>query len=377
MEKESQASNTDIITDSTFFIYQDSKECRKFCMTSMGKVKLLKKDIDLRKFKNFKLNSFWEHDTNNDTYNEITSSVFFKENLIDNEVFDYSNEKIISANNKEIFTTSADEQRNRAEIALNLKESGVKGQEMIDKIVEGNSSLIKRTLLSQEKILKKYEQRHTHQIYLTKPTLFNITETMFLDRIQSKIILHMRFDTVCTILQSIKFLNRAKTCIYDQTNGFLTAAIAARTSNTVVSLFDLKPNQRSIAYFNYKKEIKEKITYFSYDYFTNELQSNSKFGLHKSFSNLVICNKEENKLFEIVMSLIESLKPSGILIVYARDKEYLILIEKILLEKKIFLGLSINETYMREYQILPLRTHPNMNNKGFSNYVLIGTKTAD
>ena len=128
---------------------------------------------------------------------------------------------------------------------------------------------------------------------------------------------------------------------------------------------------------NYKKEIKEKITYFSYDFFTSKLSSISKFGLSKSFSNLVICNKEENKLLEIVMSLIGSLKPSGVLIVYARDKEYLVLIEKILFEKKIFLGLTINETYMREYQILPLRTHPEMNNKGFSNYVLIGTKAAD
>ncbi len=38
--------------------------------------------------------------------------------------------------------------------------------------------------------------------------------------------------------------------------------------------------------------------------------------------------------------------------------------------------MNICETYMREYQVLPLRTHPNMNNKGYSNYVLVGIKTS-
>lgn len=34
----------------------------------------------------------------------------------------------------------------------------------------------------------------------------------------------------------------------------------------------------------------------------------------------------------------------------------------------------IHETFLREYQILPLRTHPQMNNEGYSNYVLTGLR---
>lgn len=30
---------------------------------------------------------------------------------------------------------------------------------------------------------------------------------------------------------------------------------------------------------------------------------------------------------------------------------------------------------MREYQVIPLRTHPQMNNKGHSHYILTGLKS--
>ena len=44
------------------------------------------------------------------------------------------------------------------------------------------------------------------------------------------------------------------------------------------------------------------------------------------------------------------------------------------MENKLAVDTRIQETYFREYQVLHLRTHPNMNNKGYSNYVLTGIK---
>ena len=52
----------------------------------------------------------------------------------------------------------------------------------------------------------------------------------------------------------------------------------------------------------------------------------------------------------------------------------LINLEKFLFENKLFFNLLVCETYTREYQVLPLRTHPMMNNKGYSNYILTGIK---
>ncbi len=339
----------------------------------MGKVKVLKKDVDLKFFLNKKLNSFWEFDNKLQAYSEIQASRFFKEDLLDGEVFDYSNTKIIDANNKEIFSSTVEERKAKSENVLSLKESGLEGHQIVSNLIESNVSIHKRTLMSQEKIIKKYEMRHNYQCFLAKPTLFNITEALFNDKIQSKVILHMRFDTVGTILQSMKFINKSKSLIFEQTNGFLTAAIVARTSNLMYSLYEDKPIQRIMSFFNYPKELKNKITYFDIGAFT-ELMYNEMFGFNNAFTNLVICCKDETKLIEITFKLLPALKKSGIFIAYARDKEYLVLLERILFENKILIGISINETYLREYQILPLRTHPMMNNKGFSNYVLVGYK---
>jgi hypothetical protein len=52
----------------------------------------------------------------------------------------------------------------------------------------------------------------------------------------------------------------------------------------------------------------------------------------------------------------------------------LVYLEKILLDDKICLEIRIHETIVREYQVLPLRTHPEMNNKGYSAYVLTAIK---
>jgi hypothetical protein len=48
-------------------------------------------------------------------------------------------------------------------------------------VLENNSSMEKRTILSQEKILKKKENRHKYKIWITPITLLNVIETIFQD----------------------------------------------------------------------------------------------------------------------------------------------------------------------------------------------------
>ena len=45
-----------------------------------------------------------------------------------------------------------------------------------------------------------------------------------------------------------------------------------------------------------------------------------------------------------------------------------------MIENNLGIDTKIIETITREYQILELRTHPMMNNKGFSGYVYVGYK---
>jgi len=52
-------------------------------------------------------------------------------------------------------------------------------------------------------------------------------------------------------------------------------------------------------------------------------------------------------------------------------------LDKIFFENKWAIDCRIHETHLREYQVLPLRTHPMMNSKGFSGYVFTAIKIVD
>lgn len=63
---------------------------------------------------------------------------------------------------------------------MKLKEQGVTGDEIIKIIMESNESTKKRTLLSQEKIIKKKDKIHKFKIWIQETNLFNIMETFFI-----------------------------------------------------------------------------------------------------------------------------------------------------------------------------------------------------
>lgn len=73
--------NSNIITEHTYFVVIDSKDCRKTVNISMGKIKLTKIDIQLKKFLGKQLNTFWEYDPETKDYFQISSQDFYKEEL--------------------------------------------------------------------------------------------------------------------------------------------------------------------------------------------------------------------------------------------------------------------------------------------------------
>lgn len=222
---------------------------------------------------------------------------------------------------------------------------------MISETLANNESMAKRTLLSQQKIIKRLEIRHKYQIFLAKSTLFNIMESIYTNSYESKLILYMRVDTISTILQNLKFINNSKTIVYEETCGLLTAAIAGRATGNVMSVFESRPNMKFIPNFNYSNEKTGNITSMNIANLVNFEKSNKvenlnsldlkedqiistevksskltfldslKNMLYNNFSNLVVCCKEEFRLLEFVLSLYPYLKPSGTIVVYARDKE--------------------------------------------------------
>ena len=57
--------------------------------------------------------------------------------------------------------------------------------------------------------------------------------------------------------------------------------------------------------------------------------------------------------------------------------QILLELDRIFFDNKWAIDCRIHETQMREYQVLPLRTHPMMNSKGYSGYVFTAVKIVD
>ena len=311
----------ELILPELYFLIIDNKKGRKFVTLEMGKVKLSKKNINLEFFKDKKLNTYWDI-TDDNNYTQITEKEFKNEEEFDTEDLEYTNEKITNATNKEIYQSSQAQKLSQEEIEK-LKTTTQDKNELIKKIVENNTSMEKRTIFSQEKILKKKALKYKYLIFITPPSLFNIIETFFLYDLKS--INQLRFDSVATMLINSNFQEKSSTIIIDESSNILTLAYAQRTQfdSKVMHLFFDRVPSKNLNLLNLDHKQKANIEFMRYSVLMDE--------------NQIFKNFYENKL--------------GI-------------------------DTKIIETITREYQILELRTHPMMNNKGYSGYVLVSYKAA-
>ena len=367
---------TDLIVGDKYFLIIDNKNRRKFVTTQMKKINISKKVINLLFFEGKKLNTFWDV-TNEDNYIEIKSKEFLNENKFEDEEIEYTNEKIIGNTNKEIYQSDNAQKLTDDEIK-DLKEKTKNKDELIKTILENNTSMEKRTIFSQEKIIKKKTKKYKNLIWITSTSLFNIIETFFI--IDPKIINYLRMDTISTMLINTNFME-GKTLIFEETNNILTQAYCMRTpyNGKVISLFKEKICNKNLNIFNLTRKQKSLISYMNINCFLNKKSFGYDIFIKKFqnyFSNLVICLKMDIEIPIYFFNLLPFLKYSGNIIIFGKDKEILINIDKILNENKLGIDTKIIETITREYQILELRTHPMMNNKGYSGYVLVSYKAA-
>ena len=135
--------------------------------------------------------------------------------------------------------------------------------------MDSNESMQKRTIFSQEKMLKKKKLVHLHKIWIVPTDIFNIIETFFLE--DERRINFMRMDTFSTMLAYSKFFNDANTLIYEDIDNLLTSIYCSRSSvnSNIVSLFQGKLIHKNLPIFNLRRKQKNTVTYLDIEYFTN------------------------------------------------------------------------------------------------------------
>jgi hypothetical protein len=180
---------------------------------------------------------------------------------------------------------------------------------LIKKIIENNTSMEKRTIFSQEKILKKKALKYKFLIYITPPSLFNIIETFFIYECKA---INQLFDSVASMLINSNFQEKSSTIIIDESNFILTLSYAQRTQfdSKVMHLFFDRIPSKNLNLLNLNHKQKGNIEYMRYSILMDDNQMFKNFYKNK-FANLVLCMKEDKLIPKYFFELWQFLKPSG------------------------------------------------------------------
>lgn len=359
-----------IIPENYYLLIDNNNNHHFFCINENSQIKISKKKININQFKDKNVNTFWDITADNN-YIQIKSKDFFSVNESDDSNTDAIDEKLQGVSNKEIFQSEVNQKLSSEEI-LSMKENMVDKNELIKTILDNNSSMEKRTIFSKEKIIKKKTKKYKQLVWITNTSLFNIIETYFLE--QPKVINYLRFDSISSILLNINFLPNTNTLIYEETNGVLTGAVLMRIQykSRLISLFKKKIFLKGISLMNFCKDHKARLTYINYESMTKNSWINE--ASMNYYDNLILCIQNDEEILTVFNQLFIFLRNSGNFVIFSKDKEILVSVDKMLSQNKNAIDTKIIETIDREYQVLPLRTHPMMNHKGFSGYVLVGYK---
>jgi len=218
--------------------------------------------------------------------------------------------------------------------------------------------------------VKKKKQKHLIQFRVVKPDVDNITETYFL-RYPFKIN-YLRNDSLALFLLYSSIRPNSNILIFEDCGGLIVGAVAQKLQNDgKITLCNMKDNKRSVKdlkifkELDLDKELNKSIECKSLEALINE-------NPEKKYTHLLIVS--EQLPLDILQYTITFLNGSANIVIFSPHLEPLGDCYEYLQNNKLGINIHIHEIFTREYQVLPLRTHPNMRMSGFSGYVMEATR---
>ncbi|RCK58995.1 tRNA (adenine(58)-N(1))-methyltransferase non-catalytic subunit TRM6 [Candida viswanathii] len=281
------------------------------------------------------------------------------------------------------------------------------GQLIIEKIIAGHEGFDKKTIFSQQKYLKRKQQKFLRRFtvdYLGGSELLEF----YIERDLSRV-LDLSVETLGLMLTYANVRPGGRYLVIDETGGVLTYAMMERMNceGTIVSIHENEhPNLIALKHADYGEEIESRviknINWLQFlepeteridwkDLAENELKSvknKPQYYRRRERAQQIngVIDMVENGNFDALITvttlnipgIIDSLLPkvggSRPVVIYNQYKEILLEIQQQLVNDKRVLAPSIFETRVRPYQTIPGRMHPVMSNRGGGGYVLWGTR---
>ncbi|CAO1617379.1 unnamed protein product [Parajaminaea phylloscopi] len=304
-----------------------------------------------------------------------------------------------------------------------LKDSGLEGQDLIDQVLKSSSSFEKRTVFSQEKFIKKKEAKHLRLFTPLPPTLSTIVDYYFENKSADKIC-GMRIDALSQLLSAGNVAPGGRYIVVDGTNGLLTTACLERMGGegTLLAIHDAEspPEYEVLKTANlppstvegvlrvlhwgqvdpeyvapYLPEVPPVLDVADPDVPSrstpegNKLWRNRERERHRvqkrhnaaaeleavrqdlfagEWDGLLVASPYEP--VSIVNTLVPFLDGSAAIAVHSPYLQPLVEAHARLRGNPEIINLSVTEPWMRRYQVLPGRTHPEMSTSATSGYLL-------
>ena len=275
----------------------------------------------------------------------------------------------------------------------NLKSEGLRGQELVDKLVENSSSFGEKTEFSQEKYLKRKEQKYGDFVILHRPTVRMIVSCLYKENPFQ--VANLREDTLALTLNTAGVRAGGKFLLLeDGTEGIVLAGMLERMGNSgrVIQLHQLDCPRAAVTMSDLAPGVLENVvlavrlsSLLKLNDEVNNGDSAELTGYKKienialtelrnnDFDGLIIATKSHPK--SILSQFLQFLSPSAPFVVYS---PYIDVLKECFAETKVKSSIAnerISETWFRDYQVLSGRTHPEMNMSGGGGYLFSGIKT--
>ncbi|KAJ6392281.1 hypothetical protein OIU77_026102 [Salix suchowensis] len=307
-----------------------------------------------------------------------------------------------------------------------MRRQGVKGDEIIEALIANSATYEKKTAFSQEKYRIKKQKKYAPRVLLRRPSARSICEAYF--KKYPHRIGFLRVDALSLLLSLANVTANSDILLVDMVGGLLTGAVAERLGagtgyvcNTYLGSSPYPVDM--VRTFNFDNEICQRIvraplrTSEKPDACNAELNGQtssismeemslpsnheaadsettvspqSKMGKtpkagekaseeaikswkENGFSSLIIAAPDADA-WSLAKDLLPLLSYSAPFAIYHQYLQPLATCMHNLQQGKMAIGLQISEPWLREYQVLPSRTHPLMQMSAFGGYILSGTK---
>ena len=292
-----------------------------------------------------------------------------------------ASEFVVIGDNRNIFDNSRQQKLDDKDIE-EMKKQGLEGEAIINKLIEGSQNFHLRTQFSKEKYIRKKMEKYMPKFEVRKPTALDICEAY---ACSPKICL-LRSDMMGYILNMSNVNSQSRVLLVEHTRGFMAGAVAEREpaytlrvefgtesikcSNEVLDQFDFTPGlMMKMGYINGKMLVETDKG--NPDPMLKAIQAQYK----KKFNSFIFVHDELHPM-EVYNSLKQYLQPSASFAIYSIYLQPLAELLNQMNFDKDTVNAKIEELFMRELQVLPLRTHPHMSMHGQSGFVLVGQKLA-